>query len=82
MATFAFKKTDPSMPDAKALVFDPGSRAAGKHSLGSLLPLLKALRSLVTAVVRSRRDDLMRPDRGPERSSGESRAATTVPRRR
>ena len=61
VATFFFKKTDPSIPDAKALVIDPDQSAAGKHSLGSLLPLLKALRSLITAGRPLQARDVMRP---------------------
>jgi hypothetical protein len=41
-------KTNPSVPVAKTLVFDPDLAQPGKFSIGSLLPLLKALRRLVT----------------------------------
>ena len=61
MATFAFKKPDPSLPDAKSLVFDPDHAQPGKHALGSLLPLLKALRRLVTGGRPLGAKDLMRP---------------------
>jgi hypothetical protein len=61
VATYAFKKPDPSIPDAKSLVFDPNHAQPGRHSLGSLLPLLKALRRLVTSGRRLGAKDLMRP---------------------
>jgi hypothetical protein len=61
VATFAFEKPDPSFPDAKSLVFDPDGAQAGKRSLGSLLPLLKALRRLITAGRALSAKDLMRP---------------------
>ncbi|MEP7012244.1 MAG: hypothetical protein ABJC13_18125 [Acidobacteriota bacterium] len=61
VATFAFEKTDPTIPDAKSLVFDPDSAQSGKPSLGSLLPLLKALRRLVTGARPLGATDLMRP---------------------
>jgi hypothetical protein len=61
VATFAFKKPDPSIPDAKSLVFDPDHAQPGKHALGSLLPLLKALRRLATGGRPLGAKDLMRP---------------------
>ena len=61
VVTVFFTKTDPSIPDAKALVIDPDQAAAGKLSLGSLLPLLKALRALITAGRPLQARDLMRP---------------------
>jgi len=59
--TFMFKKPDPSFPAATALIFDPNTAKPGAHSLGSLLPLLKALRRLVTAARPLGARDLMRP---------------------
>lgn len=61
VATFAFKKPDPLIPDAKSLVFDPDHAEPGKHALGSLLPLLKAVRRLVTGGRSLGAKDLMRP---------------------
>ncbi len=48
MRTFFFQKTDPGVPDGQALVIDPGSAEPGRISLASLLPLLKALRRVVS----------------------------------
>ena len=74
VATYAFKKPDPSVPDAKSLVFDPDAAQPGKHSLGSLLPLLKALRHLVTGGRPLGAKDLMCPteaqDAHPENPNG------------
>jgi hypothetical protein len=61
VATFAFKKSDPSFPDARTLLYDPDLADAGKHSLGSLLPLLKALRRLITGGRALGANELMRP---------------------
>ena len=47
VVTLYFEKPA-EVPEARALVFDPDRARAGKHSLGSLHPLLKALRTLVT----------------------------------
>ena len=60
VATFTFTKTDPTIPDAKALIFDPDRARPGKYSLGSLLPLLKALRRIIASRPLHARD-LMRP---------------------
>jgi hypothetical protein len=59
--TFAFTKTDPAVPDAQALIFDPDAVPIIGHALGSLLPLLGALRRLVTASRPLGARDLMRP---------------------
>ena len=59
--TFFFAKSDPALPDALALVFDPNEAQAGKFSLGGLQPLLKALRRLVTASRPIGARHLMRP---------------------
>ena len=79
VATFFFTKTDPGIPDAKALVIDPDRAPAGKHSLGSLLPLLKALRTLITAGRPLQARDLMRPTEAqsahPENPGGYDGAA-------
>jgi hypothetical protein len=61
VSTFSFKKPDPSIPDAKSLLFDPDTAQPGKHSMGSLLPLLKALRRLISAGRPLGAKDLMRP---------------------
>ena len=82
VATYAFKKPDPSVPDAKSLVFDPDTAQPGKHSLGSLLPLLKALRQLVTDGRPLGAKDLMRPteaqDAHPENPNGYDGAAVPL----
>ncbi len=79
VATFAFEKTDPAIPDAKSLVFDPNRAQPGKPSLGSLLPLLKALRRLVTGARPLGAIDLMRPTEAqhahPENPNGTDGAA-------
>ena len=43
-----FKLKDPAVPEAKALVFDPGSAATGGVALEALWPLLNQLRELIT----------------------------------
>jgi hypothetical protein len=48
MRTFLFEKTDSTVPDEEALVVDPGSAAANGVPLASLLPMLKALRRVVS----------------------------------
>jgi hypothetical protein len=76
--TFFFAKSDPGPPDSLALVFDPNQAPAGKFSLGGLLPLLKALRRLVTASRPVGAKDLMRPTEAqqvhPEDPDGYDRA--------
>jgi hypothetical protein len=82
VATFSFKKPDPSIPDAKALVFDPDRAQAGKRSLGSLLPLLKALKRLITGGRPVGANDLMRPTEAqhahPENPNGYDGAAAPL----
>jgi hypothetical protein len=48
LTTFFFEKTDPAVPDEKALVIDPAAGQPGKHSLASVFPLLKALATLIS----------------------------------
>jgi hypothetical protein len=48
IATFLFEKSDPTVPDDKALIVDPRRAQAGKVSLAGVFPLLKALRGLVS----------------------------------
>ena len=82
VATFFYEKTDPSVPDASSLVFDPDTAAAGKYSLGSLLPYLKALRQLVTAGRPLGARDLLRPtqaqDAHPENPQGHDGGAAPL----
>jgi hypothetical protein len=72
--TFMVEKSDPAVPDAQAIVFDPDRSAAGKHSLGSVLPLLKSLRRIVSGGRPLGARDLMRPteaqDAHPENPQG------------
>jgi hypothetical protein len=60
VATCFFEKSEPSIPDAQALVFDPDRAQPGKRALGSLLPLLKALRRIICGVRPLGARDLMR----------------------
>ena len=61
MRTFFFEKTDPDLPDDQALVIDPGAAEADRVSLASLLPLLKALRRLVSRSRPLHANDFMLP---------------------
>jgi hypothetical protein len=48
MVTFLFEKSDPTVPDDRALIIDPRAAQAGKVSLAGIFPLLKALRGLMS----------------------------------
>lgn len=74
VATFFFRKTDAALPDARALVFDPDQAGPGKYSLGSLMPLLKALRRITSVCRPLGARDLMLPSEAqkahPENPNG------------
>ena len=80
--TFAYKKTPDALPDNMALIFDPDKAAPGRHSLGSLLPLLIALRRTITASRPLGARDLMRPveaqEAHPENPQGYDGAASPL----
>jgi hypothetical protein len=79
VATFFFQKTDPAIADEQAMIVDPRRAAAGKFSLGSLLPLIKALRRLVCGSRALGARDLMRATEAqnahPENPNGYDAAA-------